>query len=221
MTKLKYILGAGLVAAGALGLAAAVTAQQLGADLTPMGAEKAGERGRHDPGVERRAEVGGRRRRARVQVGRASPGSVRRRQAGLQDRRIERHQVRGQPDRGPQGAARRLQGQLLHERLSDAPQRGVPAAHLRCGQGECRFREADGQRQRRHGRDRRPAVPDAEVGRRGHLEPHPALPRGHRGARDRPGGGDPRRQLQHGQVPRRDLRRLRAARARPRRRSTT
>ncbi|HEU5468621.1 MAG TPA: DUF1329 domain-containing protein [Steroidobacteraceae bacterium] len=44
MTKLKYILGAGVLAAGALGLAAVVTAQQsgLGADLTPMGAEKAG-----------------------------------------------------------------------------------------------------------------------------------------------------------------------------------
>ena len=44
MTKLKYILGAGVLAAGTLGLAAVVTAQQsgLGADLTPMGAEKAG-----------------------------------------------------------------------------------------------------------------------------------------------------------------------------------
>ena len=44
MTKLKYILGAGVLAAGALGLAAAATAQQsgLGAELTPMGAEKSG-----------------------------------------------------------------------------------------------------------------------------------------------------------------------------------
>jgi hypothetical protein len=44
MTKLKDILGAGILAAGALGLAATVTAQQarLGAELTPMGAEKAG-----------------------------------------------------------------------------------------------------------------------------------------------------------------------------------
>ena len=44
MTKLKYMLGAGVLAAGALGLAASVTAQQsgLGSDLTPMGAEKAG-----------------------------------------------------------------------------------------------------------------------------------------------------------------------------------
>ncbi|HEU4517466.1 MAG TPA: DUF1329 domain-containing protein [Steroidobacteraceae bacterium] len=44
MTKLKYVLGAGVLAAGALGLAASVTAQQsgLGSDLTPMGAEKAG-----------------------------------------------------------------------------------------------------------------------------------------------------------------------------------
>ena len=40
MTKLKYMLGAGVLAAGALGLAASVTAQQsgLGSDLTPMGA---------------------------------------------------------------------------------------------------------------------------------------------------------------------------------------
>ena len=44
MTKLKTMLGAGVLAAGVLGLAATVTAQQsgLGADLTPMGAEKAG-----------------------------------------------------------------------------------------------------------------------------------------------------------------------------------
>ena len=44
MTKLKTMLGAGVLAAGALGLAASVTAQQsgLGSDLTPMGAEKAG-----------------------------------------------------------------------------------------------------------------------------------------------------------------------------------
>jgi Protein of unknown function (DUF1329) len=44
MTKLKDILGAGILAAGALGLAAAVTAQQArpGAEFTPMGAEKAG-----------------------------------------------------------------------------------------------------------------------------------------------------------------------------------
>jgi hypothetical protein len=43
MTKLKYILGAAVLAAGALGLAAAVSAQQSGgAELTPMGAEKAG-----------------------------------------------------------------------------------------------------------------------------------------------------------------------------------
>ena len=43
MTKLKTMLGAGVLVAGALGLAASVTAQQsgLGADLTPMGAEKA------------------------------------------------------------------------------------------------------------------------------------------------------------------------------------
>jgi hypothetical protein len=44
MTKLKTMLGAGVLAAGALGLAAAVTAQQsgLGSDLTPMGATMAG-----------------------------------------------------------------------------------------------------------------------------------------------------------------------------------
>jgi hypothetical protein len=44
MTKLKTMLGAGVLAAGALGLAAAVTAQQsgLGSDLTPMGATLAG-----------------------------------------------------------------------------------------------------------------------------------------------------------------------------------
>lgn len=44
MKKLKDILGAGILAAGTLGLAATVTAQQarLGAELTPMGAEKAG-----------------------------------------------------------------------------------------------------------------------------------------------------------------------------------
>ena len=44
MTKLNHILGAGILAAGALGLAATVTAQQArpGAELTPMGAEKAG-----------------------------------------------------------------------------------------------------------------------------------------------------------------------------------
>ena len=43
MTKLKTMLGAGVLVAGALGLADSVTAQQsgLGADLTPMGAEKA------------------------------------------------------------------------------------------------------------------------------------------------------------------------------------
>ena len=43
MTKLKTMLGAGVLVAGALGLAASVAAQQsgLGADLTPMGAEKA------------------------------------------------------------------------------------------------------------------------------------------------------------------------------------
>ena len=43
MTKLKYILGAGIVAAGALGLAATA------ADLTPMGAEKAGNAARTIP----------------------------------------------------------------------------------------------------------------------------------------------------------------------------
>ena len=44
MTQLKYILGAGIIAAGALGLAATAAAQQarLGTDLTPMGGEKAG-----------------------------------------------------------------------------------------------------------------------------------------------------------------------------------
>ena len=44
MTKLKYMLGAGVLAASALGLVASVTAQQsgLGSDLTPIGAEKAG-----------------------------------------------------------------------------------------------------------------------------------------------------------------------------------
>ncbi len=43
MKKLNHILGAGILAAGALGIAATVTAQQarLGAELTPMGAEKA------------------------------------------------------------------------------------------------------------------------------------------------------------------------------------
>src|SRR5512134_518812 len=44
MTKLKTILGAGILAAGAVGFAATAAAQQaarLGADLTPMGAEKA------------------------------------------------------------------------------------------------------------------------------------------------------------------------------------
>ena len=43
MTKLKYILGAGILAAGALGLAATA------ADLTPMGAEKAGNAARTIP----------------------------------------------------------------------------------------------------------------------------------------------------------------------------
>ncbi len=43
MTNLKHILGAGILAAGALGLAAAAAQQaRLGSDLTPMGAEKAG-----------------------------------------------------------------------------------------------------------------------------------------------------------------------------------
>src|SRR5262245_53653025 len=45
MTKLKHILGAGILPAGAAGFAAPAAAQQgsgLGPDLTPMGAEKAG-----------------------------------------------------------------------------------------------------------------------------------------------------------------------------------
>ena len=123
MTKLKHILGPGV--AGAAGVAAlanaAVTAQQaarLGADLTPMGAEKAGNAAGTIPGVDRRHQVGGRRGRAGIQVGRPPSRSVRRRQAALQDRRHEHGEVRGEPDRGAQGAARRLQGQLLHERLS-------------------------------------------------------------------------------------------------------
>ena len=112
MTKLKTILGAGvLAAAGVAGIAAAgVTAEQaarLGADLTPMGAEKGRQRGGHDPGLERRHQVGGGCGRTGLQAGRSPPGPVRERQAALQDRRLEHVEVRGEPHGGPQGAARR------------------------------------------------------------------------------------------------------------------
>jgi hypothetical protein len=62
MTKLKYILGAGILAAGAIGIAATAAAQQLGADLTPMGAEKAGNAAgtipAWDGGIKSAAEAG-------------------------------------------------------------------------------------------------------------------------------------------------------------------
>ena len=122
-------------------------------------------------------QVGCRRGCARIQDRRPSSGSVRGRQAAVQDRRVEPGEVRGKPHGGPQGAAQRLQGQLLHECLSDAPVGGVPAAHLRCDQGECHVGEAVGRRQWRNGRDRRCSVPDSVIRRRSHLEPHPAFPR--------------------------------------------
>ena len=64
MTKLKYMLGAGVLAASALGPVASVTAQQsgLGSDLTPMGAEKAGNSAGSIPawtgGIKSAAEAG-------------------------------------------------------------------------------------------------------------------------------------------------------------------
>jgi hypothetical protein len=63
MTKLKTILGAGiLVAAGVAGSASAADAGRLGADLTPMGAEKAGNAAGTIPawsgGIKSAAEAG-------------------------------------------------------------------------------------------------------------------------------------------------------------------
>jgi hypothetical protein len=64
MTKLKFLLGAGLLAAGAAGIVATTTAQQsgTGGDLTPMGAERAGNAAgtipAWDGGIKSAAEAG-------------------------------------------------------------------------------------------------------------------------------------------------------------------
>jgi hypothetical protein len=64
MTKLKFLMGAGLLAAGAAGIAATTTAQQSspGADLTPMGATMAGNAAGTIPawegGIKSAAEAG-------------------------------------------------------------------------------------------------------------------------------------------------------------------
>ena len=127
MTKLKHILGLLLLAATSV---SAQQAAKLGADLTPMGGEKAGNAAGTIPawtgGITSAAQAGA----PGFKSGGHHPDPVREREAALQGRCRERSEVRRQPHGRAQGAAERLQGQLLHERLPVAPQRRVPAAHL-------------------------------------------------------------------------------------------
>ena len=182
----------------------AAEAAKLGAELTPLGAEKAGNADGSIPawdgGLTSAAQAGV----PELQAGPASPGSVRERQAAVHDHRGEHGSVREQADRGPQEAAADVQVELQDARVPDASQRRLAAAHLRRDQAHRDHRrDREGRQWRREG-GRRHSVPDSEVGRRGVLESRAALSRRRDRAQHRPGAGDRERFVHDGEVPRRD-----------------
>ena len=136
----------------ALGCAAPVNAQE----RTPFGAEVRRQRGGNDTGVEGRPRAAG----GRVPKRRTLSGSVPGRQAAVHDHLRERRAIPatalGRPDRVAAEAS-----DVEDERLSDAAQRGIPAAGVRGNGGQCGHGEARAGRQRRRGHEGRHSVPGA------------------------------------------------------------
>ena len=168
MTKLKTILGAGvLAAAGVAGHRRQAASQRRSRrhasapSSRRLGAEKGGNAAGTIPawnGGINVGRAGGRRRTS----SRAVITRTRTRATSRCTRSTPRtwSKYAGEPHRGPQEAAAAYKATTSDERLSLAPQRGVPAAHLRRDQGHCDHRQADERRQRRHRRGRGHSVPD-------------------------------------------------------------
>ena len=124
MKTLNRILATAIAAAGLLGTSrcprmrnsSAAEAARLGADLTPMGAEKAGNKDGTIPGLDRRAV----RAAGRLDAGQGLRRPVRRRQAEVHDHQGQRRAVQGQADARHARAAREVR-QLQDAGLRDAP----------------------------------------------------------------------------------------------------
>ena len=171
-------------------------AAKLGAELTPLGAEKAGNADGSIPawdgGITSAAQAGFRQLPSRP----ASPRSVRERQAAVHGH--ARRTWASTPSKLTEGHKKLLQtykGTFKMIVYPDASQRRLPAAHLRRDQAHRDHRAAREGRQRRHQRRRGHSVPDSEARRRGVLESRAALSRRRHRAPDRPGAGDRERRL--------------------------
>ena len=163
---------AALFATGALAAVSADEAKQLGTTLTPVGAEKAGNKDGTIPEY-----TGGHQAAGGLQGGkRLSPRSVREREAAPRHHRQGHGGARRQADGGHQGAAQALPDDA-RRRLSDASHGGGAAAGSR-QHAEERDRRED-RRRRRRARERhgRLSIPDSEDRLRGDLEPPAALQR--------------------------------------------
>ena len=172
-------------------------AARLDADLTPLGAERAGERRRHHPGVDGRHH----RAAAGLPPGRAPPRPLSRAIAILYTVTAADLEARGHLlVRRPEGAAARPPRELAPARLSDAPLRLLPrtgctqAVRANATRAQCRARGQGIGRGRAGG----PAVPDSAERRRGGVEPQPALARRARRAQRGDRRGDAPGQLPRG-----------------------
>ena len=170
-------LTAAALALALSGLAhAGVTAEEakkLGTTLTPIGAEKPGNKAGDDSRVHRRPHHAAR----RLQAGRRHPARpVRRREAALLDRREEHGAVRGAANRGREGADEGLPD-LPDGRLQDAPHRRVPEVRARQHRRERDAGEDDQRRPLDAGRARGVPVPDPAGRLRGDVEPPGAVQR--------------------------------------------
>ncbi len=196
----------------AMAAVSAAEAAKLGAELTPLGGEKAANADGSIPGLGRRHHLARRRRASRTSA-RASITPIRTPATSrcTPITAANMGQYAQQAHRRSQEAAADLSRHFQDERVSHASQRRGSAAHLRRDQAHCDHRAARDRRQRRHERGRGHSLPDSEGRRRGVLEPRAALSRRRHRAPDRPGARDRERRVHDGQVPRRDHGRVQPA----------